>query len=92
MPVILDPTAELEPIPRKLNPVVPAELRSIAMVDISKPKGSIFLDRLEYGLRSRFQEVQIVRYQKPTFAKPAPRDLRTEIARSNQFVVMALAD
>jgi len=92
MPVILDPTAELQPISRTLTPVVPEELRSIALVDISKPKGGILLDRVEEGLRSRFEKVKIVRYQKPTFAKPAPQDLRAEIARSSQFVVLALAD
>jgi hypothetical protein len=50
----------------------------------------VFLDRLEgllndAGLATR-------RYKKPTYTKPAPVDLRHEIARDCQAVIEALAD
>jgi hypothetical protein len=36
--------------------------------------------------------VQIKRYAKPTFTKPAPASLRQEINATNDFVIEALAD
>jgi len=64
--------------------------RRIGLLDISKPRGDVFLDRLEEGLRR--QGAQVLRYKKPTFTKPAPVDLRHEIAVHCDAVVEALAD
>jgi hypothetical protein len=50
----------------------------------------VFLDELEAVLRER--SVDVVRTQKPTFTKPAPADLRREIARDCEAVIEALAD
>ena len=50
----------------------------------------MFLDRVEARLRERGADV--VRYRKPTFTKPAPPDLRQEIAVHCDAVVEALAD
>ena len=36
--------------------------------------------------------MRVQRYQKPTFAKPAPVDLRHEIATHCDVVIEALAD
>ena len=36
--------------------------------------------------------VEISRYRKPTFAKPAPDELRRQIAKESDFVIEALAD
>jgi len=36
--------------------------------------------------------VEIRRYKKPTFTKPAPEELRRQIAKENDFVIEALAD
>jgi hypothetical protein len=89
---ILDPTAEATPAGR---PLARERLRSdepatIALMDISKPRGDVFLDELERLLRERGHRV--VRTAKPTFTKPAPPDVRAEIAASCDAVVVALAD
>lgn len=92
MTTILDPTDERVPVERQLTPR-PGEITgSVALLDISKPKGSVLLDRLEEQLKSRLPGVQFNRYKKPTFAKPAPADLRKEIKENNGFVIEALAD
>ncbi len=86
---VLDPTAERDAVARPL-----AErgrsIRRIALLDIRKPRGDVFLDELEALLRAESLEVQ--RRAKPTFTKPAPADLRREIAESCDAVIEALAD
>ncbi len=86
---ILDPTAEREPEGRPLatRSGTPA---TVALLDIRKPRGDIFLDQLETGLRER--GIEVLREGKPTFAKPAPADLRREIASRCDAVIEALAD
>ncbi|MBV9662903.1 MAG: hypothetical protein JOZ37_02970 [Actinobacteria bacterium] len=89
--VVLDPTGELEPVERALSQRPPSlEGARIALLDISKARGDVFLDRLEEVLVERGLEVQ--RYSKPTFTKPAPIDLRHEIATQCDVVIEALAD
>jgi hypothetical protein len=88
---LLDPTAERqsaqrEPLPR---PKTLEGLR-VGLLDISKPRGDLFLDRLEAKLGECGATVR--RYQKPTFTKPAPLDLRRQIAEECGAVVEALAD
>ncbi len=88
---ILDPTGERTLAER--SPVArPAALGglTIGLIDISKPRGDVFLDRLE----ARLSDVgaQVRRYRKPTFSKPAPVDLRHRIAVECQVVIEALAD
>lgn len=87
--VVLDPTAERDPAGRPLAPRdgLPS---SVALVDIRKPRGDVFLDELEALLRERGVEVH--RTAKPTFTKPAPSDLRREIAEQCEAVIEALAD
>jgi hypothetical protein len=89
--VVLDPTGERAPEARPLLPR-PSSLsgRTVALLDISKPRGDVFLDRLE----ARLVElgVRVERYRKPTFTKPAPIDLRHEIATRCDLVIEALAD
>jgi hypothetical protein len=50
----------------------------------------VFLDQLEQQLRERGATVE--RFAKPTFTKPAPADLRYEIAQRCHVVIEALAD
>jgi hypothetical protein len=88
---VLDPTgerhvAERQPLER---PASLAGLR-VGLLDISKPRGDLFLDRLESRLADAGARVQ--RYRKPTFSKPAPVDLRHEIATQCDVVIEALAD
>lgn len=74
----------------------PARLQTLAgkkigLLDISKPGGSIFLDRLEKILREQFQVSEVLRARKPTFTKNAP-DPVIEQLRSMDAVIEALAD
>ena len=90
--LILDPTAERdEATGRPLAAALPAGTGArIALLDIRKPRGDVFLDEIERLLRERGHEVQ--RTAKPTFTKPAPADLRREIAEHCDAVIEALAD
>ena len=89
--VVLDPTSEARP-PRRERAARPRSFDGITvgLLDISKPRGDVFLDRLEARLRER--GITTRRYRKPTFTKPAPVDLRHEIATQCGAVVEALAD
>ena len=89
--VLLDPTSEGAPAARQVN-ARPASLDglTVGLLDISKARGDVFLDRLDALLRA--DGVRTVRYRKPTFAKPAPVDLRHEIATQCEVVIEALAD
>jgi len=92
MTTILDPTNEKTPIARQLTPRSGVISGTVAFLDISKPRGDVLLDRLEEQLKVRAPGVDIRRYAKPTFTKPAPDALRQEIRASSNFVVEALAD
>jgi hypothetical protein len=88
---VLDPTAETAPATRnRVSRPSRLDDLSIGLLDISKPRGDIFLDRLEVQLRQRGYNVK--RFAKPTFTKPAPIDLRQEIAMHCDVVIEALAD
>ena len=89
--LLLDPTSELAPAQRERLPRLDSLAgRRIGLLDIAKPRGDVFLNRLEERLRELGAEV--ARYKKPTFTKPAPPDLRQEIAVHCDAVVEALAD
>ena len=67
------------------------EGKSIALLDISKPGGSVFLDRIERLLKERYGVASVIREMKPTFAKPAPAGIFEKI-RAADAVVEGLAD
>ncbi len=89
--LLLDPTSERSVGHRALlaRPASIAGL-TVGLLDISKPRGDIFLDRLQQRLEDAGAHVK--RYRKPTFTKPAPVDLRHEIATQCTLVIEALAD
>lgn len=89
---ILDPTDERTPIRRALTARPEAISGSVALLDISKPRGDVLIARLEERLAARLPGVTFRRYAKPTFTKPAPEDLRRRIAEECNFVIEALAD
>ncbi len=91
--VLLDPTSERRPAtrPRVARPSS-LEGLTVGLLDISKPRGDVFLTALESALRSRVPSLRVVRYRKPTFAKVAPVDLRHEITTKCDLVIEALAD
>jgi hypothetical protein len=89
--VYLDPTSERSALARTLAPRPPSlEGKAVGLLDISKPRGDVFLDRLEALLAER--GLRTLRFRKPTFAKVAPIDLRHEIATKCDVVIEALAD
>lgn len=85
---ILDPTGEVEAVGRPLAPR--GRPAAVALLDIRKPRGDVFLDELERLLAKRGIAVQ--RTAKPTFTKPAPADVRREIAQRCDAAIEALAD
>jgi hypothetical protein len=91
MSAILDPTSEQTLVQReRLARPATLEGLTVGLLDISKPRGDVFLNRIEERLVGIGANVK--RYMKPTFAKPAPVDLRHEIATECQVVIEALAD
>ncbi len=89
--VLLDPTAETTPAKRE-RVVPPASLdgKTIALLDIGKARGDVFLDQLEEGMVSRGFKVK--RYAKPTNTKVAPLAVAQAIATECDVVVEALSD
>ena len=91
--VVLDPTGERSaeaagrPLAARLGSL---DGKVVALLDIRKARGDVFLDRLAERLTERGADVR--RYAKPTFTKPAPADLRHELAVACHGVVEALAD
>ena len=88
----LDPTDSVA-VPRKTaRRLESLDGKTITLLDISKAKGDHLLDRVEELLRERVHPRAIIRRKKPTFARPAPDDLRQEILRNSDAVIEALAD
>ena len=89
--VVLDPTAETAPTTRERAPRR-ASLKgcTVGLLDISKARGDVFLDHVATRLTALGLRVE--RFAKPTFTKPAPIDLRHEIATKCDVVIEALAD
>jgi hypothetical protein len=83
-----------ESVPKAATP--PARLanlkgKKIGLLDISKPGGIFFLDRLEEILRTKYGAAEILRTRKPTFSKNAPPPIIEQL-RGMDAVVEGLAD
>jgi hypothetical protein len=91
MTTFLDPTAERTLLTRA-RVVRPVSLagKVVGLLDIGKARGDVFLERLAALLSSSGTTVK--RFAKPTFAKPAPLDLRQRIAAECDAAIEALAD
>jgi hypothetical protein len=89
--ILLDPTARRDSvqIERAARPDS-LEGRTVGLLDITKPRGDLFIDQLEARLVERGARIQ--RFSKPTFTKPAPADLCHEMASRCDVVIEALAD
>ena len=89
--IILDPSNESVPATRQLlsRPRDVAGL-TVGLPDKSKPRGHVFLDRVEELPIGR--GTKVLHFSKPTFTKPAPVDMRHEIAMNCNLVIEALAD
>lgn len=91
MTALLDPTSERSPTIRpRLGRPATLDGLTIGLVDISKPRGDVFLDRLDERLRER--GIATKRYMKPTMTRPAPLPLRQQIGTEVQAVIQGLAD
>jgi hypothetical protein len=90
--VILDPTDEREPVRRELTRRPESITGTIALLDISKPRGDVFLNRVESLIHERLPGIETKRYMKPTVSRPAPESIRQAIREEADFVIEALAD
>ena len=89
--ILLDPTSEAAP-PIRARATRPGALDglTVGILDISKARGNVYLDRLDEILSGR--GIQVRRYTKPTFARPAPKALMQTIAGECAVVIEGLAD
>ena len=87
----MDPTSERAPENRQPLPR-PASLegKTVGLLDISKPKGNVFIDRLEDLLVQK--GVATKRFIKPTFTRVSPVELNQKIAAECDVVIESLAD
>ena len=91
MATLLDPTSELKPsnmvpLPRLQD----LSEKTVGLLDISKPRGDIFINRIEKLLNN--YGVNTVRYKKPTFTRIAPIELKQTIVMECDAIVESLAD
>lgn len=83
------PRVSSKPAPRLTN----LTGKTIGLLDISKPGGSIFLDHLEQMLRHSYGVARVVRAMKPTFTRPAPDSVIAQFIDAKcDAVIEALAD
>jgi hypothetical protein len=92
--ILINPLDERKPPQGQPAPRLSSlEGTTVGLLDISKPGGSVFLDRLESLLKQNYGVREVVREAKPTFAKPAPPDVIDRLRRGQvQAVIEALAD
>ena len=89
--ILLDPTAEISP---EIKPCIerPISIAGLTagLLDINKPRGDEFLDRLESLLSD--QGVTVKRYVKERFSKIADGSLLKQISDECDIAIEALAD
>ncbi len=78
-----------EPVPFAPRPASLAGV-TVGLLDISKPRGDEFLDRVEARLRERGAET--FRLSKEIFSKPADPEIIRRIANRGDLAVEGLAD
>jgi hypothetical protein len=89
--IVLDPTAERAPAQRaRLARPTSLEGKVVGLLDISKPRGNVFLDRIEEQLAA--MGIAVKRYNKPTFTRIAPTELKQQMAAEVDLLVEGLAD
>ena len=92
--ILVNPLDERKPVQGQPAPrLASLEGKTIGLLDISKPGGSVFLDRLESLLKQNYGVREVIREAKLTFAKPAPPGVIERLRRARiQAVIEALAD
>ena len=88
---LYDPSGEFTPLLRAplAKPTSLSGL-TIGLLDISKARGDVFLNRLASLFGAQGWTVK--RYKKPTFTRPAPLELLQQIAADCDVVIEGLAD
>jgi hypothetical protein len=61
--------------------------KTIGILDIGFPNGSVFLDRVEQVLKSRYGVTEFVRRAKPSPARPADDKVRKELIEACDAIV-----
>lgn len=88
---LLDPTSELQSTRRQRHTPPPTlDDRKVALLDIGKARGDVFLDHLDQLFKDKGIETR--RYVKPTNTRNAPAELSQTIATEADVVVEALSD
>lgn len=89
--VLMDPTAELNATTRERTPR-PQSLDGlrVGILDISKPRGDLFMSHIAERLRERGMET--VEFVKPTFTRVAPPELIAQMVGKVDLVIEGLAD
>ena len=91
--VLVNPLDEVSrPLGRAAPRLDTLQDKTIGLLDISKPGGGWYLDRMEELLKERFGVGKTIRVSKPTYTKRAPEDLLDRLAEDCAAVVEALAD
>jgi len=92
--ILVNQLNEQKPVQGRAAPrLASLEATTIGLLDISKPGGGVFLDRLESLLKQNYGVREVVREAKPTFARPAPPEVIDRLRRARvQAVIEALAD
>ena len=89
----LDPTDKVERAQKTFAPRLDTLAgKTIGLLDISKSKGSFFLDRVEEVLRQQYGVTDVLRRMKPTVTRPAPQPIKAELTEKCDAVIEALSD
>ena len=94
MTTLVNPLDETERAEMKVAPRLDSiRGKTIGLLDISKPGGQQFFERLEQLLTEKHGAKKVLRFTKPTFARPAPDEVIDRILKDQcQGVIEALAD
>lgn len=91
--ILLDPTDKVERSQKAFAPRLESLAgTTIGLLDISKSKGSFFLDRVEEILREQYGVKDVLRRMKPTVTRPAPEPIKAELTEKCDAVIEALSD
>jgi hypothetical protein len=61
--------------------------KTVGILDIGFPNGSVFLERVEEVLKNRYGVAQFVRRAKPSPARPADDEVRKELLEACDAIV-----
>ena len=66
--------------------------KTMGLLSIGKNGSDVFLQRVEELVCEKFDVADVVRFNKPTFTRPAPEELINQLANQCDFIVEGLAD